>query len=63
MVGASILKLGFIFLRDQVSKGNLELEYCNTEDQIADMFTNPLKADRFRSLRNKLRMYSLASLN
>jgi len=30
----------FHFLRDQVSKEKLELEFCRSEDQVADILTN-----------------------
>lgn len=53
----------FHFLRDQVSKGKLELDYCKTEDQLANIFTKPLKTKRFQTLRSKLGMQSLANLN
>ena len=32
------------------------LDYINTEDQIADIFTKPLREDRFCSLRRELGM-------
>ncbi|WVZ16028.1 hypothetical protein V8G54_013594 [Vigna mungo] len=38
------------FLRDQVNKGRLELIHCCTEDQVADVFTKPLRQTRFEKL-------------
>lgn len=38
----------FHFLRDQVNKGKLELEHCSTEKEISDIFTKPLKANKFK---------------
>ncbi|KAK2352556.1 putative mitochondrial protein [Trifolium repens] len=41
----------FHFIRDQVSKEKLTMEYCKTDVQIADILTKPLKSDRFKELR------------
>ncbi|RDX77389.1 Copia protein, partial [Mucuna pruriens] len=49
------------FLRDQVSKGRLELVYCSTNDQVADIFTKPLKYERFEKLRTLLNLESAES--
>nr|GMD14496.1 Retrovirus-related Pol polyprotein from transposon TNT 1-94 [Ipomoea batatas] len=35
------------FLRDQVEKRIIELVYCKSEDQLADIFTKPLKHEAF----------------
>lgn len=53
----------FHFLRDQVSKRRLELVYCNTNVQIADILTKPLKADRFVMMRKLIGVRSSANLN
>ena len=47
------------FLRDNVSKGNIELIYISTEKQRADIFTKPLAEDRFCIMRRELGMCSL----
>ena len=44
------------FLRDNVEKGNIVLTYCQTEEQIADIFTKALSKDQFESNRLKLGM-------
>jgi hypothetical protein len=53
----------FHFLRDQVTKGKIKLSYCNTNDQMADVLTKPLKIERFRDLRKILNVQSLENLN
>lgn len=53
----------FHFLRDQVSKEKLELEFCRSEDQVADILTKPLKSIKFKELRDKLGVTSLTNLN
>jgi len=42
------------FLRDHVEKGNISLEFCKTEDQVADIFTKPLLREQFEKLRLEL---------
>jgi hypothetical protein len=37
----------FYFLRELTKAGTVELIYCNTQDQIADIITKPLKLDAF----------------
>lgn len=53
----------FHFLRDQVSKGKIELHHFRTEDQLADPLTKPLKIDRFQKLRELMGVLSLENLN
>ncbi|KAK2426061.1 putative mitochondrial protein [Trifolium repens] len=47
------------FLRDQVCKGKLKLTHCKTEVQVADIFTKPLKIERFKDLKKMLAVTSL----
>ena len=49
----------FHFIRDQVNKKKLELVYCTTEDQLADVFTKPLRVERFEKLRDMLGVFSV----
>lgn len=53
----------FHFIRDQVNKGQLELEHCRTNDQIVDIFTKAFKVEKFKELRDKLGVVSFTSLN
>jgi hypothetical protein len=53
----------FHFLRDQVTKGKIKLSYCNTNIQMADVLTKPLKIDRFKDLRRMMNVQSLETLN
>ncbi|KAK3029746.1 hypothetical protein RJ639_038023 [Escallonia herrerae] len=39
------------FIRECVSKKEVELEYMKSQDQVADIFTKPLKIDVFHKLR------------
>jgi len=42
------------FLRDHINKGNCEIEYVDTNHQLADIFIKPLAEDRFYKLRRDL---------
>ncbi|XP_014506329.1 uncharacterized protein LOC106766084 [Vigna radiata var. radiata] len=44
----------FHYLREQVNKGRLEMMYCSTVDQTANIFTKALRQTRFEELRDKL---------
>jgi len=42
------------FIRDHVQKGDCEIKFVKTENQLADLFTKPLARDRFNMLRTEL---------
>ena len=48
----------YYFLRNQVNKKMIDIVYYNTEQQIVDRLTKPLKIDRFVKLGSKLGMQS-----
>jgi len=43
----------FHFLRDLAKDGIMELKHCNSQDQLADIMTKPLKLETFCNLRTK----------
>ena len=47
------------FIRDHIQNGNIKVEYVPTEQQLADIFTKPLKEDHFCEIRRKLGMGTL----
>jgi hypothetical protein len=47
-------KLKYYFLREVQKNEELQLIYCKTEDQLADILTKPLPKARFETLRNKI---------
>ncbi|GAU44503.1 hypothetical protein TSUD_122730 [Trifolium subterraneum] len=53
----------FHFLKDQVNKRKLSLEYCSTNDQQADIPTKAVKRDQFLKLRREIGIVSFDSLN
>ena len=44
----------YYFLREQVGKNMIKLEYCISKYQIADIFTKPLKINVFIKLKDLL---------
>ena len=42
------------FIRDQQEGGKIDLQYIPSDDQLADVFTKPLAAPRFKILRDKI---------
>ena len=57
------IEVKYHFLRDQVNKNKLALEYCRTEEQCADMLTKALKPKRLEEMKNKIGMHKLTNLN
>ncbi|KAL2319283.1 hypothetical protein Fmac_028252 [Flemingia macrophylla] len=47
------------FIRDHVDKGTFELVYVETERQLVDIFTKPLREDRFVWIRERLGLESV----
>ena len=42
------------FLRDHVQKGEVKLEFVDTHDQLADIFTKPLAREPVFKIRREL---------
>lgn len=51
------------FLRELVNNGVVQLQFCGTRQQIADIFTKPLKLELFRELRRRLGVCELPHAN
>jgi hypothetical protein len=50
------------FLRDHVSKRNIDIIGVGTDDQLADIFTKPLDEQRFCDLRNELNIIDYSNV-
>jgi len=50
------------FLRDNIEKGIINLEYISTENQIADIFTKPLLKNSFIKLQRELGIISFKDI-
>jgi hypothetical protein len=52
----------YYFLRDLCKEGVIELKYCKTQEQLADIMTKALKLESFYKLREGLGMCDLSSI-
>ena len=41
------LNIRYFFITDRIKKGKLKIEYCPTDDRVADFFTKPLQGKKF----------------
>jgi hypothetical protein len=48
------IDIRYHFLRDHQQKGDIEIAYVRTHNQLADIFTKPLDEKTFSKLRNEL---------
>ena len=55
---AKHIDIKYHFIREQVNCGNVKLEYCPTEDMMADMFTKGLSREQFSNFDTKLELWS-----
>ena len=46
------LNIRYFFLTDQVEKGNVEIQYCPTDEMLGDFMTKPLQGEKFRKFRD-----------
>ena len=45
------------FLRDHIQNKHINLEFVSTDDQLTDIFTKPLREERFYDHRSELGIY------
>ena len=45
------LNIRYFFITDRIKKGELRIEYCPTDDMVADFFTKPLQGKKFIQFR------------
>jgi hypothetical protein len=55
------INIRYHFLRDHQQKGDIEIAYVSTHNQLVDIFTKPLDEKTFNKIRNDL--YILDSRN
>jgi hypothetical protein len=48
------IDIWYQFLRDHQQRGDIEIAYVSTKEQLADIFTKPLDEKTFSKLRNEL---------
>lgn len=53
----------FHFLRDLIKGGVVKMVHCNTQEQVADVMTKPLKLEAFVKLRGLLGVCPIPDVN
>jgi hypothetical protein len=48
------IDIQYHFLRDHQQRGDIEIAYVSTKEQLTDIFTKPLDEKTFSKLRNEL---------
>ena len=48
------INIRYYFVTDHVEKGNVTIEYCPTDEMIADFMTKPLQGEKFRYFRSAI---------
>jgi hypothetical protein len=52
------IPIKYHFLREQVVEKNIRIEYVGTKEQVADIFTKPVRWESFEYLCERLRVIS-----
>jgi hypothetical protein len=48
------INIRYFLITDKIKKGEITVDYCPTEEMLADYFTKPLQGAQFRKLRNAI---------
>ena len=57
------IEIKFHYIRQLVKEKEVAMEFCKSEDQVADILTKPLQAEAFYKLNHKLGVCSFESLS
>ena len=55
------IEVHYHFVREQVLAGDIDLVYVGTEEQVADIFTKALGAEKLRTFRTMLGLLEMSS--
>jgi hypothetical protein len=48
------INIRYFFIKDRIKSGELEVQFCPSNEMIADFFTKPLQGKQFIALRKKI---------
>ena len=51
------------FIREHIKRGDIQVHFINTEEQLAHIFTKPLDEARFRELRHELNIIDSSNVD
>jgi hypothetical protein len=57
------IDIQYHLLKDHQQKGDIEIAYVSTHNQLADIFTKPLDENTFSKLRNELNFLNSRNFN
>ena len=57
------IRVRYHFLRDLTKEGIVQLVFCGSRDQLAELMTKPLKLEAFQKLREELGVCAAPVLN
>jgi hypothetical protein len=57
------IAIRYHFLREHQQRGDIEIAYVSTKEQLADIFTKPLDEKTFTKLRNELNILDSQNFN
>ena len=57
------IEIRYHFIQDDIRQGEIELNYVNTHDNLADIFTKPLDEARFDELRHELNIIDSSNVD
>lgn len=57
------IEIKYHYVRETIMDGQVSLEYCPTEEMIADLLTKPLASERFAKLRGAMGLTPVKSNN
>jgi len=56
------IEIRYHFIRDHIRKGEIEIKFVKTENQLEDLFTKPLARDKFNKLRTYLSVLGMTNV-
>ena len=48
------INIQYFFITDRIKNGELNIEYCPTDEMVADFFTSPLQGNKFLQFRKTI---------
>ena len=57
------IDIRYYFLRDHIQNGDISLEFVDTNNQLTDIFTKPLKEERLNFIKHNLGMIDGSTLS
>ena len=56
------IEIRYHFIRELVEHGEIKMEFCKTEEQLADIFTKPIATEKFIKFRDMLGVQDFSRL-